>query len=171
MPDQWIVIPNWERFQHYKHRNPPWIKLYRSLLSKDEFLELSDACKGLLMTIWLAYAEHQRELTVDMLRTYSLKTGVQYRNLASLNQAGFIQLSASKVASKSPLYSERLTSIDARARVQEEQKSVRRAENWIRNGAADEIPTGHLAEVIADEFHIKDPQLVDELVAQAQAHR
>ena len=34
--DGWIVIPNWEKFQHYTDRNPPWVKLYTELNRRDE---------------------------------------------------------------------------------------------------------------------------------------
>jgi hypothetical protein len=32
----WLRIKNWERFQHYKDRRPPWIKLYVDLLDDAE---------------------------------------------------------------------------------------------------------------------------------------
>jgi len=33
-----LRVKNWGKFQHYKDRNPPWIKLHRGLLggSADE---------------------------------------------------------------------------------------------------------------------------------------
>ena len=35
----YIEICEWDRFQHYKKRNPPWVKLYSKLLDDDEFDE------------------------------------------------------------------------------------------------------------------------------------
>jgi len=50
-------IKNWEKFQHYKDRRPPWIKLYRDLLDKRDFGLLSgDAAKHLIM-LWLIASE------------------------------------------------------------------------------------------------------------------
>lgn len=43
----------------------------------------------------------------------------------------------------------------------------RRAEAWIRNGAADHVPPDRLAEVLEDEFKISDPDLLNELVTLA----
>jgi len=37
-----LRIRNWKRFQHYKGRNPPWIKLYNSLLDDYEFQALTE---------------------------------------------------------------------------------------------------------------------------------
>ena len=30
-----LRVRNWERYQHYKERNPPWIKLYVELLDEE----------------------------------------------------------------------------------------------------------------------------------------
>jgi hypothetical protein len=48
---------NWETMQHYKHRNPPWIKLHKSLLDNYEFHCLQDASKALAMYLWLLASE------------------------------------------------------------------------------------------------------------------
>jgi hypothetical protein len=36
-----LIPKNWGKFQHYKDRCPPWIKLHRDLLNDREFLHLS----------------------------------------------------------------------------------------------------------------------------------
>jgi hypothetical protein len=46
-------VKNLEKFQHYKDRNPPWIKLYNELLDDYEFACLQDASKLHLILIWL----------------------------------------------------------------------------------------------------------------------
>lgn len=50
---RYLLVKNWEKFQHYKDRNPPWIKLYRWLLDDYEFSQLQDETKAHLMLIWL----------------------------------------------------------------------------------------------------------------------
>jgi hypothetical protein len=52
-----IRITNWERFQHYKARRPPWIKLHRSLLDDRKWSELSDYASKLLVQCWLIASE------------------------------------------------------------------------------------------------------------------
>ena len=50
-------IKNWEKFQHFKNRTPPWIKLYRDLLNDPEWHNLNPAyCKRLVM-LWLIASE------------------------------------------------------------------------------------------------------------------
>ena len=50
---RYLRIRNWSEFQHYKDRDPPWIKLHRTLLADYEFSRLQDASKAHLMLIWL----------------------------------------------------------------------------------------------------------------------
>ena len=50
-------IKNWERFQHYKDRKPPWIKLHRSF--HDDYASMSLALpeQALLMHMWIFASE------------------------------------------------------------------------------------------------------------------
>ena len=52
-----LTIRHWERFQHYRSRRPPWIKLHRSLLDDRGFAELSDHASKLLVQCWLIASE------------------------------------------------------------------------------------------------------------------
>lgn len=52
-----MKIKNWARFQHYKDRSPPWIKLYRDLLNDREWFALDDQSARLLVNLWLIAAE------------------------------------------------------------------------------------------------------------------
>ncbi|MDX0310547.1 hypothetical protein GOC54_05330 [Sinorhizobium meliloti] len=46
-------VRNWEQFQHYKDRNPPWIKLHFALLSSEDWVTLDDASKLLAVVCML----------------------------------------------------------------------------------------------------------------------
>lgn len=53
-----LLRPNgWDKFQHYKDRCPPWIKLHRDLLTKREFVCLPIASKALAPLMWLLASE------------------------------------------------------------------------------------------------------------------
>ena len=55
-----VIKPkNWRRFQHYKGRRPPWIKLHRDLLDDYEFACLPVASKALAPFLWLLAAEEE----------------------------------------------------------------------------------------------------------------
>lgn len=42
---QVLSIINWERFQHYKDRDPPWVKLYRDLLTSESWVLGNDVSR------------------------------------------------------------------------------------------------------------------------------
>ena len=50
---------NWTKFQHYKDRNPPWIKLHRDLLIDRKFMCLPLASKAIAPMLWLLASETQ----------------------------------------------------------------------------------------------------------------
>lgn len=53
-----ILTPkDWKSFQHYRDRNPPWIKLHKSLLDNWEFQCLPDASRALAPMLWLLASE------------------------------------------------------------------------------------------------------------------
>lgn len=60
-----LSVKNFERYQHYKDRTPPWIKLYNDLLDDYEFSVLPDASKAHLMLIWLLASRSQNQIPYD----------------------------------------------------------------------------------------------------------
>lgn len=62
---QYLRVKNWESFQHYKDRSPPWIKLHRDLLRDYHFLCLQDASKMQLMLIWLLASQLDNKIPAD----------------------------------------------------------------------------------------------------------
>lgn len=48
---------NWTKFQHYKGRRPPWVKLHRALLDDFEWHQLPLASKALAPMLWLLASE------------------------------------------------------------------------------------------------------------------
>ena len=48
---------NWEKFQHYKNRNPPWIKLHHDLIDDREYQRLPIASRALAPAMWLLASE------------------------------------------------------------------------------------------------------------------
>lgn len=88
---KWIVVRNWEKFQHYHKARPRWIKLYRDLLHDYAFTELSPTNQALLMKLWLLNAETDGNVPVDTAYlTRNLGQRVTMRQLETLNHAGFI---------------------------------------------------------------------------------
>jgi hypothetical protein len=50
---------NWRRFQHFKDRKPPWIKLYRDLLDDLEWHKLKGEAAKFLVQLWLLASEDE----------------------------------------------------------------------------------------------------------------
>jgi hypothetical protein len=48
---------NWDKFQHYRDRCPPWIKLHRDILNDRIFAGLPIASKALAPLLWLLASE------------------------------------------------------------------------------------------------------------------
>ena len=61
----YLQVKNWEKFQHYKDRTPPWIKLHRDLLNDYNFSCLQDASKLHLMLIWLLASQLDNKIPND----------------------------------------------------------------------------------------------------------
>lgn len=55
-------VKNWQRFQHFKDRRPPWIKLSRDLLDDPDWHELSGEEAKALVMIWLIASENDGNL-------------------------------------------------------------------------------------------------------------
>jgi uncharacterized phage protein (TIGR02220 family) len=72
---EYLRVKNWAEFQHYKDRNPPWIKLHRTLLDDYEFSCLQDASKAHLMLIWL-FASQRDGLVPNDPKFLKMKLGL-----------------------------------------------------------------------------------------------
>ena len=94
----WIVIPNWDKFQHYgERRQPPWIKLYNALLYDDDFQSLTPPERSALISLWMLYATTRRRMrddTANLSRACGQR--ITKKTLERLHHAGFIDFVASK---------------------------------------------------------------------------
>ena len=52
-----MKIKNWHKFQHFKDRKPPWVKLYRDLLDDIDWHELDPKSAKVLVMLWLIASE------------------------------------------------------------------------------------------------------------------
>ena len=55
-------IKGWHKFQHFKDRKPPWIKLYRDLLDDVEWHNLDAKAAKALVMLWLIASENDGDL-------------------------------------------------------------------------------------------------------------
>ncbi len=52
-------IKNWAKFQHFKDRTPPWVKLYRDILDDPDWHELDGESAKVLTMLWLIASEDE----------------------------------------------------------------------------------------------------------------
>lgn len=62
---EFLTIKNWDQFQHYAKRNPPWIKLHRSTIDDYQFCVLSDKCKAHLILLWVFASQNNGRIPID----------------------------------------------------------------------------------------------------------
>ena len=74
---KFIHIVNWGRFQHYKNRNPPWIKLHRELLTSRTWATSDDATRVLAIALMMLAAVSDNKIPLDL---------AYIRRVAYLNQ-------------------------------------------------------------------------------------
>ena len=93
-------VKNWDRFQHYRNRKPPWIRLYRDLLDDPEFFELSgDAVKHLLV-FWLIASEDPNmdgKLPAVKVLAFRLRTSIKNVESSIAELSHWLELDASDV--------------------------------------------------------------------------
>lgn len=88
----YLRVKDFGRLQHYKDRNPPWIKLYNSLLDDYAFGCLPDASKWLAIGITLLASRYENQVPADaewIARRINANT---HPDLDALVSAGFIEM-------------------------------------------------------------------------------
>lgn len=83
-------VANWDDYQHYKDRNPPWIKLHNQLLDKYEFTCLQDASKAHLLAIWMLASRTNNKLPLDSRWIGNKISATEEVDLQALMGAGFL---------------------------------------------------------------------------------
>ena len=92
----YIQVKNWENFQHYKDRTPPWIKLYNHLLDDFEFSCLPDASKAHLLSIWLLASRTENKIPNNSKWISNKINATEKVDIEILIEYGFIEKIPSK---------------------------------------------------------------------------
>jgi hypothetical protein len=97
-----IRIKGWHKYQSYKDRKPPWIRLHKSLLDDFEFQSMSITAKALLPMLWLLASEDE-DPTSGVIRDSYDKLAFRLRMditllIATINEihkSGFLEIDKS----------------------------------------------------------------------------
>jgi hypothetical protein len=69
-----LRIKDWEKFQHFSDRRPPWVKLYRALLDDLEWHQLEPRAAKVLVMLWLLASENDGFLPEASTLAFRLRT-------------------------------------------------------------------------------------------------
>jgi hypothetical protein len=121
---QYFKVRNWDKFQHYKDRNPPWIKLHNSLLDDPDFDELKDSERYHLLAIWMLASRTNNRMKLDekwVANKISATSKVYFENLLKYRFIELIQeLPSMEQSASNPLVSE-----ETEKRRDREEKDIR----------------------------------------------
>jgi len=87
---QYLKIKNWKKYQHYKDRNPPWIKFYHSILDDYIYSCLQDDSKLLLITLLLLAGKTNNKIPYDIKWIQNKSMIKKKINLKELLSSGFV---------------------------------------------------------------------------------
>lgn len=86
-----LRVKNFEKYQHYKDRRPPWIKLYIELLEHHGFATLPDAAKWHLIAIWLLASRYENRVPNDAVWIAGQIGAASPVDLSPLISGGFLE--------------------------------------------------------------------------------
>lgn len=144
-----LAVKDFALFQHYRDRNPPWIKLYGTLLSDAAFLQMPEAAQAQLMKLWILASQlgHPLPNNPKLLAGRIGTTGRFY--LQTMIDAGFI-IPRDENASNVLAQSEQDASASVRARGRGESSEIETSLSVSPVVAEDEAGLAVLLETDSD---------------------
>lgn len=78
-------IKDWNKFQHFKDRRPPWIKLHRETLDQRDIMMISSCHFRLLICLWmLASEDEEKEGRLPSIEDISFRIRMPEKEIAQL---------------------------------------------------------------------------------------
>lgn len=99
-----FIIPSWKSYQHYKDRNPPWIKLHYELLSSRAWVALDDASRVLAVACMLIASRNDGGIPDDDAYVQRVAYLNKKPNYKPLIDCGFIEHASTMLADASNLH-------------------------------------------------------------------
>ncbi len=99
---KYLKVRNFEKFQHYKQRNPPWIKIYSSMLDDYEFQQIADESKFHCVGLMLLASRLENVLPNDafwLSHKIGAKTNIDIDLLIEINFLEFAETTVKEKAS------------------------------------------------------------------------
>lgn len=117
MAQKFLSIKNFEKYQHFKKANPPWIKLYRSTLNDRAFINLPTVSKYVYLGLLILASEGCNKVFNDpSWISHRLAIKVSELDIRPLYKAGFL------IASESTAYRETISQSRDRVETETEER-------------------------------------------------
>lgn len=84
-------VRNWDKFQHYKDRNPPWVKLYTSWADDYEWAQWDDASKLLAVCAVMLAGKTGNRIPLDPKWIQQRCSLTKVPDLSALIAVGFLE--------------------------------------------------------------------------------
>lgn len=138
-----LTPKNWTSFQHYKDREPSWIKLHKGLLTNYEFVCLPVASKALAPMLWLLASEYKDGIIDASLDKIAFRLSMSRGDLANaltpLIESGFFDASESLAEPEQNASLEKDTNTKKEEEKETESRSVARATRPCDNSKFEEF--------------------------------
>ena len=128
-----MKIKNWAKFQHFKDRKPPWVKLYRDILDDVEWFELEPKLAKILVMLWLIASEEQNgELPDSKKLAFRLRLTEKEINTAIIGLSHWLE--QSDIDAISLRYQDDLpeteTETETKRETEKKERATRLQDNW-----------------------------------------
>jgi hypothetical protein len=100
MPPPYVSVKDIEHYQHYKHRNPPWVKLYYSLLDDPAFLALNEVQQCRYIKLIMLASRQMNCISTDPEYLGRVMRIPEQVDVTPLIDAGFLLASRKRSSSK-----------------------------------------------------------------------
>ncbi len=97
---RYFCVKDFEKLQHYKHRNPPWVKLYYEILDDENFISLSIESRHLLVMLFLIASKRDNVIPLDTEYLKKVMRVDEDPDLTPLFAKGFLLALSKQGASK-----------------------------------------------------------------------
>jgi hypothetical protein len=90
MGREYFAVKNFERYQRFKDRRPPWVKLYACILDDPAFLRLSEVDRNRYMTLLIVASQQENRIELDGNYLKMVMKLTEIPDLSPLFRAGFL---------------------------------------------------------------------------------
>ena len=123
----YLTVPDLERWQHYKDRRPPWMKLHIEIFDNYDFSNLPDSAKYHLLGIWLLATQIDNKIPDDsnwIARKIGAVEPIDIELLLSLGHLAYHNASVALAECKQNANAETETEAEAEAEAEAEKKPL-----------------------------------------------